>query len=272
MFRAVTQRISSSDTGITLKAWLLPVVMLWPWTVHAEDSRPPFRINHQVIRYQGPLSAAPVARLLEAVQGLTVRELVITSSGGEVAAGIRLGSWVSSRQVDVRVVDYCLSSCANYVFTAGRRKRIDPGAVVAWHGNYHHLRATGLWQDDIPLRMRRTGEDEATARRHVLAQVEELVSREQDFFARIGVDQRLCWIGKRPPYDVPDYFFLTARDMARFGVTGIELPTAYADVDVSGFAVDIRLIRLDGCAGGVLRPTPMPSVLQRPRPVIPDRQ
>ena len=36
-----------------------------------------------------------------------------------------------------------LSSCANYVFPAGYHKTIGPGAIVAWHGNYHHLKQTG---------------------------------------------------------------------------------------------------------------------------------
>ena len=36
---------------------------------------------------------------------------------------------------DVEIVDYCVSSCANYVFVAARTKRVLPGGAVAWHGN-----------------------------------------------------------------------------------------------------------------------------------------
>lgn len=206
---------------------------------------PRITLDHQVLRYEGPLRAAPIAHLLKTAAGQQIEELVITSSGGEVAAAIVLGTWVYQRQLDVSVVGYCLSSCANYVFTAGSGRRVAPGAVVAWHGNYHHLLATGLWQEDIPVRMRRTGEGRVAARKHLWAQVQELVAQERDFFALIGVDQDLCWVGKRPPYAVPNYFFLSAQDMARFGVRGVELPASYANTNVSEFAAGIRFISLD---------------------------
>lgn len=232
-----------------LRPWfLLALTLLLFSPVHealSQDALPRITIAHQVIRYEGPLRAAPIAHLLKTAAGQAIRELVITSSGGEVAAAIVLGTWVYRRQLAVSVVGYCLSSCANYVFTAGRGRRVAPGAVVAWHGNYHHLLATGLWQDDIPLRMHRTGEDRAAARKHLWTQVQELVARERDFFALIGVDQDLCWVGKRPPYEVPNYFFLSAQDMARFGVRGVELPAGYTQTNVSELAVDIRFISLD---------------------------
>lgn len=66
--------------------------------------------------------------------------LRLTSSGGEVEAAIRLAGWIYTNKIDIEVVDYCLSSCANYLFTAAFQKTILPGAVVAWHGNYHHLK------------------------------------------------------------------------------------------------------------------------------------
>lgn len=160
-------------------------------------------------------------------------------------AGIALGTWVFEHRLDVEVNEYCLSSCANYVFPAARRKFISPGAVVAWHGNYHHLKATGLWTDDIAARMRRHGEDAATAREAARAEMERLVRLERDFFARIGVDQYLCWIGKMPPYNARNYYFLSREDMARFGVTRVLTPPGYEYTDVSDIDASIELIRLN---------------------------
>lgn len=195
--------------------------------------------------YRGSISAEHNREFFAALAGRPLRRLSITSGGGDVAAAIALGEWVHARTLDVEVPDYCLSSCANYVFPAGRNKLIHPGAVVAWHGNYRHLQETGLWRDDVMTRMQRYGEDEQAATRHVRAQVEELVGLERDFFARIGVDDRLCWIGKLPPYNVPDYYFLSTRDMARFGVVQVQAPADYAATDVSGFAHGIVHIELE---------------------------
>ena len=130
------------------------------------------------------------------------------------------------------------------MFPAGHHKFIAAGAIVAWHGNYNHLKQTGLWQDDIAARMVRTGEDAATARAQVREQVDRLVRLERDFFARIGVDEYLCWIGKMPPYNAPDYYFLSRQDMARFGVTQVRTPPGYEHTDVSGFNNPVIHIRL----------------------------
>lgn len=201
--------------------------------------------DDEVVIFTGPLTAEAVSNLIDTEHGRSARVLQITSAGGEVTAGIRLGRWIFQRGMDVRVADYCLSSCANYVFTAGRRKVIEPGAVVAWHGNYHHLGETGLWRDDVRLRMRNYGEDEDTASSRVWAQVQQLLNQEDEFFALVGVDEFLCWIGKQAPYDVPDYFFLSLPDMARFGVRGVEAAADYPSTDLSHLPVDIRFLSLE---------------------------
>lgn len=202
------------------------------------------RLAAGTVYYAGPISAGLNQQLFTAVKGNTVKRLVITSSGGEVEAGIALGLWVFDRGLDVEVTDYCLSSCANYVFPAGRRKSITPGAVVAWHGNYHHLQHTGLWRDDIASRMARHGEDAATAEVHVREFVDRLVNLERDFFAHIGVNEFICWIGKLPPYNAPNYYFLSRHDMARFGVAPVQTPPDYENTDVADFSDHIKFITL----------------------------
>ena len=194
--------------------------------------------------YTGSISAEQNQRFFEAVQGKAVKRMVITSSGGEVEAGIALGLWVFNHRLNIEVPEYCLSSCANYVFLAGHHKSIGAGAIVAWHGNYNHLKQTGLWQDGIASRMERHGEDAATARVQVREDVERLVDLERDFFARIGVNEYLCWIGKVPPYNAPNYYFLSRQDMARFGVTHVQTPPGYGSTDVSDFSDHIIYIKL----------------------------
>ncbi len=214
----------------------------------------PGRLPGDVAHYQGPISLEENRRFFAAVANRPLRRLVIRSSGGEVEAAIALGTWVFEQQLDLEVTEYCLSSCANYVFPAAIRKRIAPGAVVAWHGNYHHLKSTGLWTDDIDARRQRHGEDAATARDRARAVMERLVRLEQAFFERIGVDQYLCWIGKMPPYNVPDYYFLSRQDMAGFGVSNVQTPRGYASTDTDGLGLSVVFIRLqDGASAPGIR-------------------
>lgn len=197
------------------------------------------------VHYRGEINAENNRRFFAQVADGTPQRMIVDSPGGEVEAGIALGHWVFTQGIDLVVDGECLSSCANYVFTAARRKTVLPGSVVGWHGNYHHLEATGLWRDDVGARVRRTGEEVARAERAVRAQVERLVAIERAFFDAIGVDQQLCWIGKQPPYAVPGYYTLSAADMARFGVFHVTLPEGYAGRAGSALDPAVLLIALD---------------------------
>lgn len=225
-----------------MRSIICPLIAVLLCGMHPADANiPP---DAETVRYTGPISIEQNQEFFGRVSGKTVSRLLITSTGGDVEAGIALGQWVFENGIDVEVPEYCLSSCANYVFPAGKHKIIHTGAIVAWHGNYTHLVHTGLWQDDIAGRMQRTGEDAVTARARVRSKAGWLARMEQDFFKRIGVDEYLCWIGKQPPYNVPNYYFLSGRDMARFGLTKIQTPPDYAGTDVSGFDSPVEYIEL----------------------------
>lgn len=62
------------------------------------------------------------------------RVLVIKSAGGIGVSAARLGLYLLDHGIDVAVLEYCLSACANWVFLAGRTKYVPDGAFVAWHG------------------------------------------------------------------------------------------------------------------------------------------
>ena len=193
------------------------------------------------VHYLGDITSERNRRFFASMAGLTrpFTRLRITSRGGEVEAGIALGRWVFARGMDVEVAEYCLSSCANYVFPAGKNKRILPGAIVAWHGNYRHLLETDGWRDDVGHRMRVYGEDPVSARRNARTTLDRLVRLEKAFFSDIEVDDRICWIGKMPPHNAPNYYFLSKEDMAAFGLGNLQVPPGYASTDVSGLGVHV---------------------------------
>lgn len=195
--------------------------------------------------YHGDINSEQNRQLFDQTGDSSISRLIITSSGGEVVAGIELGKWIHARGINVEVADHCLSSCANYVFPAGRQKVITDGAIVAWHGNYHHLKATGLWREDIGPRMDRTGESRELVRQKLHDQVEYLVKLEHGFFSAIGVDQNLCWVGKMPPYNAPNYYFLSRQDMQRFGLNHLVVPSGYESSNVDRFDEHIMYISLE---------------------------
>lgn len=224
-------------------------VMLWLLLATTSQLQANDNTYGETAHYEGAISKQANASFFSKLAGKRIATLSIDSGGGEVEAGIELGTWVYRNNIDVVVAGACLSSCANYVFTAGRNKRITKGSVVAWHGNYHHLEQTGLWRDDVALRMQYDRVDEATAVRKVRAQVERIVALEKRFFKIIGVDEYLCWVGKVEPYNIPNYYFLSKKDMQHFGLKNVFVPEFYPQTNTAGLAsdydIDIRYLDLD---------------------------
>jgi hypothetical protein len=139
-----------------------------------------------------------------------VTRLVVTSGGGQVVSALEMGEAVHARQLDVEVPIACLSSCANYVFPAGRRKRLGHALAVGWHGNMTHVIYTQLtgqssWNDEQ------------------MQSARWLARREAEFYPRLGVDGFICWFAKLPPYEVANYYALSASDMAQFGIHDVEV-------------------------------------------------
>lgn len=60
--------------------------------------------------------------------------LIIKSPGGDLEAGMKFASFINKNKMSVEVVDYCISSCANYVFLAGYEKRLNANSLVIFHG------------------------------------------------------------------------------------------------------------------------------------------
>jgi len=87
--------------------------------------------------YGGPLLEELIheAMLLYDSASPKPTRLVITSSGGDVELGLDLGEWVREKGLRVFIPKACLSSCANYIFTAGTSVELGEAAVLFWHGS-----------------------------------------------------------------------------------------------------------------------------------------
>ena len=105
------------------------------------SKQPPFSLVidpllPNTINYNGEINPDNVAAFEQGIANSStqITSLVITSGGGDVFAGIRLGELVYRHKLKVTVDKVCASSCANYVVTASDDVTIKQDALLGWHG------------------------------------------------------------------------------------------------------------------------------------------
>ena len=205
--------------------------------------------------YRGRLTEQGLDALRNAGDDPQVTTLLIESSGGEIVVGMDFGNWVVERELNIVIDHACLSSCANYVFTAGHRKEIRPGAVVAWHGS---AKQPGLLEQlhefveqDIASQGLAPHNQEKELRRARQANVTYLtgaIRKQDEFFYRVGVDEYVTRVGN-DRYGVRGFFYLSVDDMAEFGIANVTADENYADMEPRALArrigFPVTLIRLE---------------------------
>lgn len=178
------------------------------------------------LNYVGYLDEGANERLFALYDGLTDKPatLSIRSRGGDVVPGMALGEWVRSRKLNVKVMEFCLSSCANYVFTAGAKKIVSNNAMIGFHG--------GLSSQEFSIGGSRKEEyDAMDATRKAAFQAElrrerqPQLDRETAFFNSIGVRQEITTYGQGASFakTVADGWTFTQEGFKSFGVDHIEV-------------------------------------------------
>jgi hypothetical protein len=201
----------------------------WAGCIQAEAPAPTVERAGDAVVYRGRIDAEGAARFVQLVREPGVRRVVVGSPGGLVGPALDMAEAMHARGLDLEVPVLCRSSCANYLVPAARRKTFGWPGAVAWHGNMTHV-----------LYLAQTGQAQWSEAQ--LVQARELARREAAFYRRVGVDGYVAWFAKVAPYEVPDFYFLRADDLARFGVRDVtvhEAPTpAGADEDLQAVQVD----------------------------------
>ncbi|OGQ21515.1 MAG: hypothetical protein A3I05_03675 [Deltaproteobacteria bacterium RIFCSPLOWO2_02_FULL_44_10] len=199
--------------------------------------------NGKVVRYIGTMSDENVQRLLKETEGQKIKKLIISSSGGETCSAIEFGFWVAKNKIDVDVERACLSSCANYVFPAAKKKKIYQHAVVAWHGN---MRQKDLLSEvelkkyaqemfkSMPADERKLLGNSNALFQKMKTHTEFCRTREDEFFKLVGVDEYVCRIGNEK-YDAQGFFFMSKNDMEHFGIKNISMPKNYEKTNLDEF-------------------------------------
>lgn len=191
----------------------------------------PVTVSGKTVVFQGLIYAATVDEFVQAVEQYDAKRVLIASGGGHVAPALRMARVIHERGMDVEVFGLCFSSCANYIFPAGKNKSITSLGIVGWHGNIQHL-----------LHLHRSGKAPITGT--FLEEATTLAAQEAEFYKNIGVDSFITWFGKLPPYNVRDTYFLAPNDMARFGIRDVAVRADYAQTDLAPYnAAGVEKVR-----------------------------
>lgn len=118
--------------------------------------------------------------------------LVVRSAGGDVGPALDLAEKLQRRDAEVTVVDYCMSSCANYFFAGLRRRHVVPGALILFHGGLSAGERPAIARSvDEALsdpNLARTVGDPGKWRAEQLRIYDENTARQDALYRRAGVD------------------------------------------------------------------------------------
>ena len=153
-----------------------------------------------------------------------VEWLSITSEGGEINHGMDLGDIVHDYDLKLEVNEYCLSSCANYVFSAANHHRISSHAVIGFHGG-----TTGMEKEITSFIDAMPEEERESTKQNLEKYMKSAVIRERKFFEKIGVDQRITTLGQSSEYkkfaEKEDFigWYYSLEGLATLGVSNIDV-------------------------------------------------
>jgi hypothetical protein len=258
--------------------WLTACLMAAPMAAHATEApkpRPPeieraraepavVRVQGDTLTYTGNFSKASSAAFDAAVAGVRrgqITRLVISSGGGDTVEGRHVGRWVRDRALVVEVDVICFSSCADYVFPAGRARVIRADAFVGWHGNERQFDViaarTGVSVANqvaaIPPADVAPGPRAAFVQ-DALRSFAVTQKDEAEFYASLGLNDAfaVCAVGdvleKRPGYAGQIGWGFSLADMARLGLSNtVYLGEGRYEQDSARFRQYLVPITADDC-------------------------
>lgn len=183
-------------------------------------------LKNNKIFYEGLLTEDANLKLLSLLEKSagSIEWISIKSKGGEVNKGMDLAEIIFKNKLGVEVFDYCLSSCANYVFSSASKRRISNHAVIGFHGG-----TTGMAEVAEDTLKKLPEAQQKAARAGFEEYLKAAASREENFFKMIGVNQKITYLGQNPRYqqelDSGDYsgWYYELDDLEKLGVGNISV-------------------------------------------------
>jgi hypothetical protein len=180
------------------------------------------RVNQSTIAFEGKIESNEYSKFT-AIMDKNVRTLMVNSSGGETSAAMKIGFDLRKFQIEIKVKNWCLSSCANYLFLGATRRYIDSG-IVGYHGNVQACFGGDKWAETKQqLIQKGLSEKEIES---FYANTKQQIKEEERFLKLVGVSQELFNITCEPDKganDGKEYAFLlpTKETFEKYGVLGV---------------------------------------------------
>ncbi len=212
-----------------------------PGKVYSDSfDEPQVRIEGSKLFYEGLLSIGGFDKIKDEIKksNQKIKWLHINSAGGEIDVSMDIGLWVFNNDLNIRVYNVCLSSCANYIFSAGKDKVIEKNAIVAWHGSAMQDSLNDLPSDQIEniLSQIEDPQEKKEERKKIINSHKKYMAnmkkKQENFFETIGVDQRITVIGQSGNYKVNNFWSFSVKDMEKFGIANVTAPDNYTESQV----------------------------------------
>jgi hypothetical protein len=201
---------------------LIALISVSPIIDHYYNGPVIIEINKDKLVYKGVLSKNHVKELFRFYESLEVKPttLAVSSKGGDGVAGGMLGAWIFKNNLNVEVTKRCLSSCAMYVFPAGKKSYLGKSAQLGWYGGYASKRVN-------------IGDKKFLTQQQFISKVGEeaykiLLETESKYFKKIGIDPKILSYGEDEKYNKfhnnmkynKGYvgFYYSVKDMRKMGL------------------------------------------------------
>jgi hypothetical protein len=193
---------------------------------NASVAPPDIRVDGDVIYFFGLLNPEVTKAVTPHIVSGKYKTLRITSPGGDVLSAMDFGALVYDYGLNVTVDKECQSSCANYIFPAGKSKTIESDSLIVWHGDARQRdfleKLKTLESKAKAIGMNKMSSVEQSELKHF----RHMIEKQDVFYKKIGIDGSIARIGQE--IDLPvQQWAMPAETMAAFGISNIDAPPDY---------------------------------------------
>lgn len=196
-------------------------------------------INESAL-FSGLINKNTVNVFIAQHQNKKIKKIIVDSGGGEPIAAMRFGEWIHDNNIDIEVNGICMSSCANYLFTAAKYKTISSQSIVGWHGGAEqkNFRDLDLEYDVIYANLKNkialTEKQKLRLLDNKMIQNYEYSQKsrpkQNTFYAKVKVSEYITRAGQEPT-NFKSIWTLSRNDLKKFGVCNVNLPLGYGNLE-----------------------------------------
>lgn len=240
------KKFKSKESLFTNRAWnkvtkIIPILFLFfsfnaLQTANAAGQSDVNNSNGEERRYVGEITKDSVENFINKNKDLNFSTIAIQSSGGDAEAALRFGEWIYENKLNVKVLHLCMSSCANYIFPAGKHKYIPKYALVIWHGSLEqkNFREDAVYYESLQLKKTKDLQSLSETEIQYLQEnkfkhetIERLRKWQKQFYSKIGIDEYITRLGQEPVKYEIDGWTTSIPLMESMGISNVEAMMDY---------------------------------------------